>query len=181
MWSLMVVLNSRVVDWVFRRGSVPFRGDFLSANKQFIAPLPIRLPSSAQVGELDRLGRRLHALTAEVAEEREGFLDWLGGVLGVHPRVLPGATALTRYENLDAGEILAILARSRARLGRDPDARAFGELLAGEHGASAERLGAHLSDLTAVEAEAERSIADLYELSKAQRALMDTDYESSAP
>ena len=85
MWSLMVVLNSRVVDWVFRRGSVPFRGDFLSANKQFIAPLPIRLPSSAQVGELDRLGRRLHALTAEVAEEREGFLDWLGGVLGVHP------------------------------------------------------------------------------------------------
>jgi hypothetical protein len=180
-WSLMVVLNSRVVDWVFRRGSVPFRGDFLSANKQFIAPLPIRLPSSAQVGELDRLGRRLHALTAEVAEEREGFLDWLGGVLGVHPRVLPGATALTRYENLDAGEILAILARSRARLGRDPDARAFGELLAGEHGASAERLGAHLSDLTAVEAEAERSIADLYELSKAQRALMDTDYESSAP
>jgi hypothetical protein len=35
------ILNSQVVNFVFRRISKPFRGNYLSANKQFIAPLPI--------------------------------------------------------------------------------------------------------------------------------------------
>lgn len=35
------VLNAPVAGFVFRRISKPFRGDFRSANKQFIAPLPI--------------------------------------------------------------------------------------------------------------------------------------------
>jgi hypothetical protein len=35
------VLNSNVPNFVFRRISRPFQNDYLSANKQFIAPLPI--------------------------------------------------------------------------------------------------------------------------------------------
>ena len=35
------ILNSPVANFVFRRISKPFRGNYLSANKQFIAPLPI--------------------------------------------------------------------------------------------------------------------------------------------
>jgi tRNA G10 N-methylase Trm11 len=35
------VLNSLLVNFVFKRISKPFRGNYLSANKQFIAPLPI--------------------------------------------------------------------------------------------------------------------------------------------
>ena len=35
------ILNSPVANFVFKRISKPFRGGFLSANKQFIAPLPI--------------------------------------------------------------------------------------------------------------------------------------------
>jgi len=35
------IINSKVCSFVFRRISKPFRGDFRSANKQFIAPLPI--------------------------------------------------------------------------------------------------------------------------------------------
>ena len=42
------VLNSPVADFVFRRISKPFRGSYLSANKQFIAPLPIPPASSAE-------------------------------------------------------------------------------------------------------------------------------------
>jgi len=38
----MALLNSKLLDWFFKKGSVPFRGNFYSANKQFIAPLPIR-------------------------------------------------------------------------------------------------------------------------------------------
>src|SRR5262245_34380757 len=35
------ILNSLVANFVFRRISKPFLGSYLSANKQFIAPLPI--------------------------------------------------------------------------------------------------------------------------------------------
>ncbi len=35
------ILNSPVASFVFKRISKPFRGSYLSANKQFIAPLPI--------------------------------------------------------------------------------------------------------------------------------------------
>lgn len=36
------LLNTRLLDWYFKRISVPFRGGFYSANRQFISPLPIR-------------------------------------------------------------------------------------------------------------------------------------------
>jgi hypothetical protein len=42
------ILNSPVADFVFRRISKPFRGNYLSANKQFIAPLPIPPANDAQ-------------------------------------------------------------------------------------------------------------------------------------
>jgi hypothetical protein len=41
-WYLMAVLNSTLIDRHFKEESVPFRGNFYSANKQFISPLPIR-------------------------------------------------------------------------------------------------------------------------------------------
>ena len=36
------LLNSKLLDFYFRRISVAFRGNYLSANRQFIEPLPIR-------------------------------------------------------------------------------------------------------------------------------------------
>lgn len=41
LWYLAGILNSRPADYYWRRISKPFRGGFLSANKQFIAPIPI--------------------------------------------------------------------------------------------------------------------------------------------
>ena len=38
---LMGVLNGQVANFVFRRTSKPFMNDYRSANKQFIAPLPV--------------------------------------------------------------------------------------------------------------------------------------------
>lgn len=39
------VINAPVADFVFRRIAKPFRGDYRSANRQFIAPLPIPMAS----------------------------------------------------------------------------------------------------------------------------------------
>lgn len=176
-WTLLVLLNSHPLDWRFRRGSVPFRGDFFSANKQFIAPLPIRRPSGQEAHRFEALGRRLHALSREIVTERAGFLDWLDDALGTHVRRLPGATALGRHEDLELAQLLTILRRSRARFIRDPDTRAFRERLAEEHARSSDRLLGNHSSLAAEESEADQAVADLYELSTAERALVDRDYE----
>lgn len=39
---LLALLNSKLLDFVFKKCSVRFRGAFFSANKQFIEPLPVR-------------------------------------------------------------------------------------------------------------------------------------------
>ncbi|RUM43309.1 MAG: hypothetical protein DSY35_03830 [Desulfurobacterium sp.] len=38
---LLALLNSKALDWRFKIGSVPFRGGYFSANKQFLSPLPV--------------------------------------------------------------------------------------------------------------------------------------------
>ncbi|MBV8738329.1 MAG: hypothetical protein JO007_13945 [Alphaproteobacteria bacterium] len=53
------VLNSPVGNFIFKRISKPFRGGFLSANKQYIAPLPIP-PASAE--ERSRVSVKARAL-----------------------------------------------------------------------------------------------------------------------
>ena len=40
-YFLLAILNSKALDWRFKIGSVPFRGNYFSANKQFLSPLPI--------------------------------------------------------------------------------------------------------------------------------------------
>ena len=57
-YFLAGILNAPVADFVFRRISKPFRGDFKSANKQFIAPLPI--PSANADEQANIAGRAEH-------------------------------------------------------------------------------------------------------------------------
>lgn len=80
--TLLLLLNSRLLDWIFRRGAADHANDYYAANKQFIAGLPIRIPSASQAGEIDALGRRLHDLAASAADERGAFLRWLASTTG---------------------------------------------------------------------------------------------------
>ena len=59
-WTLLVLLNSRLLDYVFRRGAREHAGGHYAANKQFIAPLPIRVPEGKLGGTIDALGERLY-------------------------------------------------------------------------------------------------------------------------
>lgn len=56
------LLNGPVCDYVFRRISKPFRGDYKSANKQFIAPLPIPKATKAQRASVADKAERLQKL-----------------------------------------------------------------------------------------------------------------------
>ena len=67
-WFLAGVLNAPVSSTIFDWLSKPFRGDYKSANKQFIAPLPI--PKG------DRVSRAaLSALARQLQESRTAQLD----------------------------------------------------------------------------------------------------------
>jgi len=62
---LLGVLNSNVVDFVFRRTAKPKGGGYFEANKQFIAPLPIPVASDVQRADVAKRAKLLHALHTE--------------------------------------------------------------------------------------------------------------------
>ncbi len=72
------ILGSPTADLIFRWGSKPFRGAFLSANRQFIAPLPIPNADAAAKAEVARLARDLQAGYTERLRLRSAIADRLG-------------------------------------------------------------------------------------------------------
>jgi hypothetical protein len=176
-WSLLVELNSRLLDWVFRRMSVPFQNEYWSANKQFIAGLPIRLPEGSDAAAFEQLGKRLHELSRTAAVERAGFLDWLASSLGTRRAKLPRLKQLERFETLSGDELIALLARGRARLKADPRERSLSELIRREHRAAVERFVPISTELAGAEREADERVFDLYRLPLDQRRLVETEYE----
>lgn len=170
--ALLVLLNSSLLDYVFRIYSVPLANGHFAANKQFIAPLPIKVPDS-ETGALDELGRSLLGVAVQIGGERKSFLDWLGDRVGADPRSLPGKTTLVAYDSHSTGELLVVLGRSAGRLSADPARRAFRDLLAQEQAASVEKLQALHRDLARLEADADRLVYDTYEITAADRDLVE--------
>jgi hypothetical protein len=158
---------------------VPFRGAFYSANKQFIAPLRIRLPEQPGVREMDQLGRTLHQHAAAISLEKAAFLDWLATAIGAPLGTLARASSLAAFDSRSAAELLSVLGRSRARLAVDPTARAFVERFTLEHRSSNERLADSRRALEAFERQAEAFVFDLYELTAAQIDIVVADEPSS--
>jgi len=175
-WELLVLFNSRLLDFLFKLQTVPFRGDYMSANKQFIAPLPIKLPDG-DGSSVEGLGRNLHEVAAECGSERKGFLDWLKDRIGADPRLLPGKTKLSVYDSHSTGELLDQLAKSAKRLTIDPHSRVFRDEFDREHSASVEKLRGFRRDLTDLEAKADELVYDVYGVSRADRALISDGYK----
>ena len=171
--STSTTLNSRLLDYVFRRGAAEHAGGHYAANKQFIAPLPIRRPAD---DTLDRLGRELHSHARDRTRERAAFLAWLESALGRRVAELNGASRLARYDELALADVEAVLDANARRLRLVPRARAFRELLRREWEASVERAAAHTAALAAAEARADDAVYALYELTAAQRVLVDAEY-----
>jgi hypothetical protein len=126
---LAAILNSPVANFVWRRISKPFQNDYGSANKQFIAPLPI--PNATpeerqQVAEFARRLQELHTHRRDLVDKLERRLqsaqtvvdektaDWLWAEVGTVTtwRASPLAPA-----GLSARELTAwAKARVQARL-----------------------------------------------------------------
>jgi len=72
---LLALLNSRLMDFLFKKGSVKFRGEYYSANKQFIAPLPIARISFA-TPEKERKEFFAEAVQLYCASKLDEVLKW---------------------------------------------------------------------------------------------------------
>ena len=59
------VLNSAVVNFVWQRIAKPFQNSYFSANKQFIAPLPVPYAKAADVKSVAALSKNLTKLHSE--------------------------------------------------------------------------------------------------------------------
>jgi hypothetical protein len=68
------LLNSRLLEWLLRTQTTPFRGGYIASNRQYIEGLPIRLPrldlpeEKALHDELSALSRKM----AELVRRRRG-------------------------------------------------------------------------------------------------------------
>lgn len=177
-WELGVLLNSRLLDFLFKLHTVPFRGDYMSANKQFIAPLPIKVPDG-DGASMEQHGKKLHGMAVQIGVERNSFLDWLGDRVGADPRSLPGKTKIIAYDSFSIGELFEQLGKSAKRLRVDPSGRAFRDQLTREHAASVEKLQGFHHDLSSLEADADRLVYDLYAIPAADRGLVDAEYRET--
>ena len=176
MWSLLALLNSKLLDWVFKLGAAEHANDHFAANKQFIAPLPIRLPSSDSEGSLVALGRRLHDSTKALLRERDDFQAWLCDLVGAPIASLAGRTKLARADALAPAEIVEILLKNRDKLSLDPSARSFRDRLATEHRSSIDKVSELSSAIGRDEAEVDAAIFDLYEVADSQRTMVEAAY-----
>lgn len=175
--TLLVLLNSRLLDSIFRRTAAVHANDYYAANKQFIARLPIRAPEGSEADAFAELGQRLHELSRDAASERAGFLDWLATTLGTRRAALPGFRQLELLDRLSGDELIALLSRNRARLGVDPRKRTLADLIRREHRTSTERLAPISAELTQAERAADETVCELYRLPTDQRRLVEAEYE----
>jgi hypothetical protein len=171
---LTAVLNSRAIDFAFRRGAAPLQNGFYTANKQFIAWLPVstKLPSDLEVA-----GTRLHELVALAEAERSGFLDWLSSIIGARPRDLAGAEALTNYSQTGLDGVLAVLDKNASRLTIDPRRRAERERIGQELTESTRRITDLDAERTLLERDVDAAVYDAYGLSAAQQARIASEYQ----
>lgn len=77
LWFLAGILNSPVTNTIFGWLTKPFRGDYKSANKQFISPLPVPTVDRKGKAGLSQVAQRLQQQSSERVDLRAQLKDRL--------------------------------------------------------------------------------------------------------
>lgn len=102
-WWLAGILNAPVTDTIFSWLTKPFRGDYKSANKQFIAPLPIPKSDRAGKAALSALAKGMQERRTRRVELRAELDERLGySARTTLPldRILPGVRTIPQIEDV---------------------------------------------------------------------------------
>jgi type I restriction-modification system DNA methylase subunit len=177
LFVLAALLNSRAIDFVFRRSAAPLQNGYYTANKQFISWLPVAQGAPDQLDQLEAWGVTLHELAVEAEAERSGFLGWLASIIGADVRSLDGAEAVTSFARAGLDKVLAVLDKNASRLAIDPRRRSERERIAHELSASSEKMSRIEADREKMEREVDALVYDAYRLSATQVDRIATEYE----
>jgi hypothetical protein len=100
-WWLAGILNAPTTDTIFSWLSKPFRGDYKSANKQFIAPLPIPKADRAGKAALSALAKGMQERRTRLVELRARLDERLGSTASTTrplERILPAVRSVGEIE-----------------------------------------------------------------------------------
>ena len=102
-WLLAGVLNAPVTNTIFSWISKPFRGDYKSANKQFIAPLPMPKVSRKDRAALSALAKGMQERRTRRVSVRADLDERLGAIARINlplERILPGVRPVATIEDI---------------------------------------------------------------------------------
>lgn len=100
-WWLAGIINAPVSNSIFGWLSKPFRGDYKSANKQFIAPLPIPKADRAGKAALSALAKSMQERRTRQVGLRAELEERLGAAAKSSwpmERILPGIRSIAEIE-----------------------------------------------------------------------------------
>jgi hypothetical protein len=101
-WWLAGILNAPTTNTIFSWLSKPFRGDYKSANRQFIAPLPIPKADRAGRSALSALAKGMQERQTRRVEQRRDLLERLASTASstwALERVLPDVRSIAAIED----------------------------------------------------------------------------------
>jgi hypothetical protein len=125
------LLNSPILNFVWRRLSKPFQNDYRSANKQFIAPLPIPDASTELKEEFGRIALELQRLHTRLRDTEVAIgrrLDGCEVVRHGEEWVLPNIGSLNDWKARAPAELGT---RARTQWAKDSRARKLKEEIGG--------------------------------------------------
>jgi methylase of polypeptide subunit release factors len=123
-WLLAGVLNAPVSNTIFGWLSKPFRGDYKSANKQFIAPLPVPKTSRTERAALSALAKGMQqrrTLRVRLSADLEERLSAVARANLPLERILPGVRPTLQIEESAPKSIGARERKAWADAQRDAD------------------------------------------------------------
>lgn len=172
---LLGVLNSKACNFVWRMTSKPFRGEYRSANKQFIAPLPIpRAKKQEPIASLARRLAELHGkrLDAEAKVHRRFVTDLPQAQL-IQTSPLPPSLSgkLRGFADVSLGVVIEEMEKFAKRRFKPTERANWDEYLTAET-IAIQKLQRKIAD---AEAELNERVYKLYGLSAAQIAVIDAE------
>jgi len=109
-WYLLGVINSPALDFTWRKTAKFFRGGYHSANKQFIAPLPV--PKTRSTKQVADIAQKLADLCEQEAALRRGVCRRLvvdlapASLFPTAPELVSVPRKIERFESVPTGELL---------------------------------------------------------------------------
>jgi len=163
-WYLLGVMNSTALDFVWRNTAKFFRGGYHSANKQFIAPLPI--PKAKGTKRVAALAKKLAGLHEKEAALRRGVGRRLAvdlapdSLIPTPPELASLPRKLGSMEKLSTKQLLGELERFAKKKFTLAERARWDEFLTAETG----KLAPILRDIEDAHAQLNERVFQLFDL-----------------